>query len=420
MSNNSNIITTKDEKNETIVNSLDKLYEFLFEALCNGDIFYAIEHAKKLGVSGADISIVIRRLLENYDDLAKVNNLRKKGILYLVILTGNAEFATKLHETIAKFFRERICKKDFKPFELENPKEKVLYELYCSNFYRKDLGEITLQCHDTRISEACKKKQASDYDEIIRIILEVTNNKDVQKLLENTIGLLFNNWYGENIFGKPTPREISIATDFLGHPGIKKYVMRNYKDFLQSSWNWYGTTEWSELISHESDYASPYSPIINCYLELKGWTINEEGELISLTDNKPVKLGIKFPSAINMRETHDWLRAYRAAERNIKRLILDEWDQDIFGGKQPQIWQVKQIISDTIHPGIMRYALKKYQKELIDGNLYDSLSEDVARIENNPENYEHLINLYDTVLDDNNINLNALSERLGTQIHKQH
>ena len=294
-----------------------------------------------------------------------------------------------------------------------------------SDFYRGGLSdflrEVGYPNHDKRTIEACEKKKASDYDETTQTIIEETNNsKDIQEILEDTEALLFNDWYGEDIFGKPTPREIRIATSFLGHPGIKKYVMRNYKAFLQSSWSWYNSTEWSDLKSHESYTEHHFSKsIINYYLRKKGWTINDEGELISLTDNKPVKLDINFPPAINMRETRSWLWAYSAAEKNIKRLILDEWDQDFFGGKQPKIWQVKQIISDTIHPGIMRYALKKYQKELIDYNLYDSLSEDIARIEIDPESYEHLITLYDTVLSDKDINLDALSEKLGAQVNMQ-
>lgn len=422
---NSNITPVKNEGNETTVNYLDKLYEFLFKALCSGNIYDAIKHAEQQGFSVADISIVTRRLLENYDDLAKVDNLRKKDILILIRSTSNTEFATKLYEKIDKFYQKRISKEDFNASELGNPEERVLFELSCSSFYISGLlnflREVGYLNHDKRTSEACEKKKASDYDKTTQIILEETNNsKDIQEILEDTEALLFNDWYGEDIFGKPTPREIRIATYFLGHPGIKKYVMRNYKAFLQSSWSGYDSTEWSYLKSHESYTERHFSnSIINYYLRIKGWTINDEGELISSTDNKPVKLDINFPPAINMRETCSWLRAYRDAEENIKRLILDEWDQDIFGGKQPKIWQVKQIISDTIHPGIMRYALKKYQKELIDYNLYDSLSDDIARIEIDPERYEHLITLYDTVLADKNINLDALSEKLGAQVKMQ-
>ena len=424
MTNNSNRTTVKDEENKTIVNSLDNLYDFLFKALCNDDIFDAIEHAKKLGVSDADISINARRLLENYDDLAKVKNLEDKDIRYLIMSTRNTEFTIKLYETIDKFYRERRSKENFNIFKFENTKEKVLFKLTLSSFYRGGLSRILEEVypnHIKRISEACNKKQAFEYDKTIQKILEETNNnKDIQKILENTISLLFNDWYGEDVYGKPTPKEISITTTFLGHLGIKKYVMRNYKDFLQSSWSSYNTTEWSDLKNDNSNESSQFSErIINYYLEKKGWTINDKGELISLTNNKPVKLDINFPSAINMSETPFGLWAYRNAFYNIKRLILDEWDQDIFGGKQPKMWKIKQIISETKHPGIMKYALKKYQKELIEYNFYDSLCEDIAIIEIEPENYEHLINLYNTILAHNNIDLDALSEKLEPLVNKQ-
>ena len=87
-----------------------------------------------------------------------------------------------------------------------------------------------------------------------------------------------------------------------------------------------------------------------------------------------------------------------------------------------KLWTIVRLVSETGHPGIMKYILKRYQDELqecipYDKSLYDTLYENIARVEENPEDYEHLTRLYDKILADESISY-LLPEELKSHFSK--
>ena len=122
--------------------------------------------------------------------------------------------------------------------------------------------------------------------------------------------------------------------------------------------------------------------------------------------SKPVELDVKFPHAKNVIDDPKWVNNYKYGTEYIGGLVFDAWPQNGYDVKAPEISIIKLHVSKMGHPGIMRFVLANYKYELKkfkvgndDKSLYDILCED----------YEHLTRLYDTILSDNNIDIENLT-----------
>ncbi len=399
----------KDEALMNGVQPLDDLYQFLFDALSNDNLLNAINYAADCGISIAELSKTSRKLLESYDDLAKVNNLYNVHLGPLIKATYNHEFIRQWHNSLYKTYCDIAPNVSHSGEEIEDPIKRVKYQIYMSinhYYWNSDLAEILSSAHILR------SKKGDKYSSI-----EQVHNADIAEILEDIKSLLFNNWYGVDVFGEPTAAEIVMVTNYIGHSGLRKYVLRNYKDILQSTWDSNGNTEWNNLKGGSIFYYSEVGiRFVDILLDNNEWKINDEGELISSKNNKPVELNVTFPPAFDVTDDYNWLFAYRNGTRDVQRFIFDMWDKANFEGKPLGTWRIKKMISELGHPGIMKYALKKYQKELIEDGYYDSLCEDIKKVEDNLDNYEHLIKLYDRILADNGIDIEALTAELGTSV----
>lgn len=416
---------TKTEIDEILQIALDldcsrnDLYQFLFDALSHDELSKAIQIAEKRGCKVEELSKVSRKLLENYNDLASVENLYNVDFEPLVNATYNPAFIEQLLCTLRKnYFKyysvvlNSTCEKDLNC--IENPIDRVQYEMYRAFGSRLPYNLFAFDTNALRIKRASENQHPWTY------YFNSYNLEQNLEQIENIKSLLFNDWSYMDIFGEPTGYEIYCAASSIEHPGLQKYVLRNYKDILQSTWYTSDSTFWNQLREKmkKIQYSKKDIRLVNTFLLIRGWTINDDGMLINLK-GKPVELDIKFPPAKNLIDDPKWVNNYGFGAEYIGGLLFDAWPQEFYKGKAPELWRIRKYVAKMRHPGIMKFVLAKYKAELKkdkvgknDKSLYEILCEDIAKVEANPEDYEHLTRLYDTILSDNNIDIENLTEQL--------
>lgn len=404
----------------------DDLYQFLLDALIHDDLLNAFDIVKDCGCSTEEISKTAIKLLESYEDLDKVENLSDIWLDPLVTATRNFEFVKQLQIDLETNYRQYIATIEENFFEqgfgcIEDPIARAKFKLfennYFSNFY-SNLVDVVSWTIRGREEESLKRADT----------LELYLGKYACLEIEKIRSLIFNDWCSTDLFGNPTAEEIVWTTLSVDHPGLHKYVLRNYKDILQSNWHDADSTEWNYLKRQNQRNASDRSKIlVNYYLERQGLALTDDGELISLEDQKPVQLDIDFPPASDVTKDHWWVSEYEYGMEFLTKILKDwtnclYWTNNLYSNKAHELAKFRLQVSKIGHPGIMRFVLKKYQEELqecipYDKSLYDLLCEDIARVEENPEDYEHLTRLYDKILADESISY-LLPEELKSHFSK--
>ena len=408
----------------------DDLYKFLFDALTHNNLYYAISIANNCGCSIEEISKTAIKILENYEDLAKVENLEHISLRPLVKATYNPAFIKELQATLEMYFNN--IREDYLKYEYEginDPIAKAKAKLFSSCFFGdysifcQDFDSLVWNTHQLRQEESSKKSNTN------KLKFYTYSWENIGDEIEKIKSLIFNDWYGEEIFGKPTAEEIVLTACDIAAPSLHKYVLRNYKDILQSSWHDATSTEWN-VLKEESQQIEAYSLDVNLvklYLATQGLALSKDGELIKLIGKNPAKRNISFPKATDVTEKPWWTAIYKNGVVLLSGLVFDVWPDSFYTKEGPTILEIVKQVKKTGHPGIMKFVLKKYKDELQETttvlgyrSLYGILCETIEKVEKNPEDYEHLTKLYDAILSDNNIDIEARAEELEPHFSKQY
>lgn len=360
----------------------DDLEQFLFDALVHDDL----ENAKDILIdkkvdncSVKEISKASRNLLENYSKLATVKNLRSINLRPLLRLTYNIAFIKSLYsDLIINEKNIEHIKEEGK--EIDDLKARVKNEIFLSIGYNFYGGLTCLNIAYERLIEA--------------------NNEEVASNTKLTAAgmLLCNRWYDTDTFGEPTAYEISFLAGHTRSDAIKTYVLNVYKDVLQTTWCEFGC-----LGDTYYDYLKKEINIFDYLLV----------EALSEHVNNPEFVN-SLPPANDLTKDPGYMNYYQMEVETITGVLYDIW--------KTEPWTVSYIANwaiETKHLGLMRFVLAKYSDELkkivisqndgIQYSKYDFLSDNIEKLKSESQEYETLREFYDSILRDNNIDLEELT-----------